>query len=41
MAEVKEMKVVTRSMKSSVFLILIFPHKCQVSYHLEEEVVVI
>ena len=32
---------VTRNMKSSVLLILIFPHKCQVSHHLEEEVVVI
>ena len=36
-----EEEEVTRSMKLSVFLNLIFPHKCQVSHHLEKEVVVI
>ena len=41
MTEVKEMKEVNRSTKLSVPLFLIFLHKCQVSHHLEGEVVVI
>ena len=33
-----EEEEVTRSKKSSVFLNLIFSHKCQVSHHLEAKV---